>query len=132
MHVQKIVRKYKDREYVSWLLRRSFREDGKVRHETLANLSALPGETIEAVRACAGRQDPWWRRAEGCEIERSLPARPCRRGVGHGRQARDGEAVRARPAPERDVALALVVARAVRPASKLATTRWWAEHHPGG
>ena len=27
--------------------------------------------------------------------------------------------------PERDLALALVVARAVRPASKLATTRWW-------
>ena len=27
--------------------------------------------------------------------------------------------------PERDLTLALVVARAVRPASKLATTRWW-------
>jgi hypothetical protein len=36
------VRKYKDREYGSFLLRRSYREAGKVKHETLANLSALP------------------------------------------------------------------------------------------
>src|SRR5207302_1672068 len=52
MHVAKVVRKYKDREYVSWLLRRSYREAGKIRPDTLANLSALPTEAIEAVRAC--------------------------------------------------------------------------------
>ncbi|WP_162907614.1 hypothetical protein [Allorhizocola rhizosphaerae] len=51
MHVSKIVSRRGEREYVSWLVRRSFREGGKVRHETLANLSALPEATIEAVRA---------------------------------------------------------------------------------
>ena len=40
-----------DREYVSHQLRRTFREGGKVTHETLANLSALPIAAIEAVRA---------------------------------------------------------------------------------
>ena len=33
------------REYVSHLLRRTYRQDGKVKHETLANLSALPEAT---------------------------------------------------------------------------------------
>jgi hypothetical protein len=46
VHVARVVRKYKDREYVSFLLRRSYREAGKVRHETLANLSALPAQAI--------------------------------------------------------------------------------------
>ena len=40
MHVAKIVRPYKDREYVYWFLRQSYREDGKVKHRTVGNLSA--------------------------------------------------------------------------------------------
>jgi len=56
MHVAKIVRKHVDRqgrpkEYVSHLLRRTYREQGKVRHETLANISMLPEEAITALRA---------------------------------------------------------------------------------
>jgi len=57
MHVARVVGRYRansgeQREYVSHLLRRTFRQDGKVKHETLANLSPLPGPAIEAVRAC--------------------------------------------------------------------------------
>jgi hypothetical protein len=124
MHVAKVVRKYKDREYVSWLLRRSFREGGQVRHETLANLSALPAAAIDALRAVLAG-DTLVAAGEGLEVERSLP---------HGHVAavwamadKLGLAKLLGPAcAERDLALALVVARVVRPASKLATTRWWA------
>jgi hypothetical protein len=124
MHLAKVVRKYKDKEYVSWLLRRSFREDGKVRHETLANLSVLPSAGIEALRAVLAGETLVGA-TETLEVERSLP---------HGHVAavwamaeRLGLAKLLGPAcPERDLALALVVARAVRPGSKLATTRWWA------
>ena len=57
VHVARVVRKYKDREYVSWLLRRSYRQDGKVKHQTLANLSALPARAIADLRASlAGRR----------------------------------------------------------------------------
>ena len=125
MHIARVVRKYKDREYVSWLLRRSFRDQGKVRHETLANLSALPPAAIEALRAVlagetlVGAGALW-------EIERSLP---------HGHVAavwamahKLGLVRLLGPAcVERDVALALIIARVCRPASKLATTRWWAD-----
>jgi len=51
MHIARVVRKYKDREYVSWLLRRSFREDRKMRHKALANLSVLSPAGIEALQA---------------------------------------------------------------------------------
>src|SRR5450756_2368945 len=55
MHVAKVAKKYvtKDgasRESVAYLLRRTYRDGTKVRHETLANLSALPQATLEAVR----------------------------------------------------------------------------------
>jgi len=55
MHVAKVSKKYVTqsgpRESVSYLLRRTYRDGGKVKHETLANLSALPPATLAAVRA---------------------------------------------------------------------------------
>ena len=50
MHVAKVSKKYvtKDgasRESVAYLLRRTYRDGGRVKHETLANLSALPQAT---------------------------------------------------------------------------------------
>ncbi|MGC8627872.1 MAG: IS1634 family transposase, partial [Acidimicrobiales bacterium] len=54
------------------LLRRSSREDGKVKDETLANLSHLPPEAVEALRkVLAGKQ--LVEAGEGFDIERSLP-----------------------------------------------------------
>ncbi len=125
MHVASTRRQHKDKVYESHLLRRSYREGGKVKNETLANLSHLPAETIAAIReTLAGKTlveagSDW-------EISRSLP---------HGHVAavwamadKLGLAKLFGPrCAERDLALALVVARAVRPASKLATTRWWAQ-----
>ena len=51
MHVATTRRHYKGKEYESTLLRRSYREEGKVRNETVGNLSHLPGEVIDAIRA---------------------------------------------------------------------------------
>ena len=125
VHVARVVRKYKDREYVSWLLRRSYRQDGKVKHQTLANLSALPARAIADLRASlAGRRlvD-----AEATvEVTRSLP---------HGHVAAVWAMARklgvpallGPPCPERDLAMALIIARVCEPGSKLATTRWWAD-----
>ena len=59
MHVAKVVRPYKDREYVYHFVRQSYREEGKVKHRTLANLSHLPPTVIELVRrALAGDREP--------------------------------------------------------------------------
>src|SRR5258705_3819745 len=56
MHVARIRSGYTDkqgrrREYESSYLRRTYREAGKVRHETLANLSALPGQVADAIES---------------------------------------------------------------------------------
>jgi hypothetical protein len=111
------------RTYERHLLRRSFRDGGKVRKETLANLSHLPPEAIAAVRAVlAGKTlvD-----ADGAvEVERSLP---------HGHAAAVHQmagqlgfpALLGPPGVERDLAYALVVSRVLRPASKLSTISWW-------
>ena len=49
-HVAKIERKHGSRTYVSYLLRQSYRADGKVKHRTLANLSHLPEPLLDLVR----------------------------------------------------------------------------------
>src|SRR5665811_2497073 len=49
-HVVTTTRKYKDRVYHTHLLRRSYREDGVVKNETLGNLSHLPDEVIQIIR----------------------------------------------------------------------------------
>ena len=49
MHVAKISRRHGEREYNSYLVRRSIREGRRVRHETIANVSQLPREAIEAL-----------------------------------------------------------------------------------
>jgi Transposase DDE domain len=125
MHVSKIVSRRGEREYVSWLVRRSFREGGKVRHETLANLSALPEATIEAVRASLSGKT-LVAAGEGLRIVRALP---------HGHVAAVWAQAKSLGLPAllgpagrfRDLALALVVSRVVAPASKLATVSWWAD-----
>lgn len=123
VHVAKIVRKYKDTEYVSHLLRRTYRQDGKVRHETLGNISALPAEAIEVLRASlAGKT--LLVAGEGFEIVRSIPHGHVAAVWAQAQQLGLAELL-GPPCDERDLAMALVVARVCRPASKLATTRWW-------
>jgi len=130
MHVAKVSKKYvtKDgtsRESVAYLLRRTYRDGDRVKHETLANLSALPEATLEAVRVSLTGQAlvvP----GEDLEVTRSLP---------HGHVAAVYAQAKALALPallgpasrDRDLALALVIARVCRPGSKLATTRWWAD-----
>lgn len=126
MHVATTRRHYKDKVYETHLLRRSFRDDqGRPRNETLANLSHLPVETIEVIRRSL-KGESFVPAGEAFTIERSLPhghvAAVAAMAKGLGLAKLVGPSCR-----ERDVALALVVARVCRPGSKLATTRWWAD-----
>ena len=115
MHLSVTRRHYKDKVYETTLLRRSYREDGKVKNETLANLSHLPAETIGLIRESLAGKSHVLAGAEW-RIERSLP---------HGHVA--AVAAQAKtlgmaellgpPCRERDIALALIVARVCRPAS---------------
>jgi hypothetical protein len=125
MHVATTRRQHKDKVYETHLLRRSYREDGKVKNETLANLSHLPPETIRLIReSLAGKAHVV--AGEDFDIERALP---------HGHVGAlwamahklELEKLLGPSCSERDLALSLIIARAVKPTSKLATTRWWAD-----
>ena len=72
VHVATTRRHYKGKEYETTLLRRSYREGGKVRNETVGNLSHLPAHVIEGIRAMlSGRV--LVDLEENFEIARSLP-----------------------------------------------------------
>ncbi|MHB8449543.1 MAG: IS1634 family transposase [Mycobacteriales bacterium] len=126
-------KQYKDKIYETHLLRRSYREAGKVKTETLANLTALPAETIELVRRSlagqafvpAGETGPD-QDQESFEITRSLPhghvAAAAAMAKKLGLVELVGPACR-----ERDLVMGLVYARVVEPGSKLAATRFWAD-----
>ena len=73
VHVATTRRVYKGRVYESYLLRRTYREDGKVKHETLGNLSHLPPDVIEFVRGRLRGEVAPWSGSEGMEILRSFP-----------------------------------------------------------
>src|SRR5512140_2934660 len=110
------------KEYTSYLLRRSFREGGKVRHENLGNLSHLPLPVIEAIRKMlAGRVlvdlD------EQLQIESSRPHGHVAAVLGVLRSL-DLERLLARErCSERDLAVAMICQLVIAPCSKLSMTR---------
>lgn len=125
-HVVTTTRTYKGKTYRSHLLRRSYREDGQVKKETLANLTPLGDEVVGVIRR-ALRGEKLVSVDEVFKVVEDGSPR-------HG----DVEAVlltmkrlgfegliASRGCPERTLIVALVVARILEPGSKLATSRWW-------
>src|SRR5438552_1201270 len=105
------------------LLRESYREAGKTKNRTLANLSRWPAERIEQLRAVL-RGDKLLPAAEAVEIVRALPHGHVLAALGTARRiALDAVLPRRAPQRRRDLALALIIARLLEPAAKLATAR---------
>src|SRR6266700_8048107 len=90
------------RDYSSAYLRRAYRDGGKVKNKTIANLSSLPAHVIYLINA--GRKGQQMVPAAEGHHHRVAAARPRRRGARHGGQAR--------------------AARAARPGRPPATWRW--------
>jgi hypothetical protein len=107
------------------LVRRTYREGGKVRHETLANLSALPAEAVAAIEATL-KGERLVPAGQAVTITGSLPHGHV--AAVHAMAAKLGLPALLGPAGRaRDLALALVISRVVRPGSKLSTLAWWSD-----
>src|SRR5438045_8345581 len=105
------------------LLRENYRQAGKTKNRTLANLSRWPAERIEQLRAVL-RGDKLLPAAEALEIVRALPHGHVLAALGTARRtALDTVLPRRAPQRRRDLALALIVARLLEPAAKLAMAR---------
>ena len=114
------------REYESRLLRRTYREGDKVRHATIANMSKMPASVVDAVEAALKGEVLVPAGEAAVTVARSVP---------HGHVAAAWAMARKLGLPallgpagrDRDLALALVISRAVQPGSKLSTIAWWAD-----
>jgi len=124
VHIDKITNTVKGVTYTSYYLRRTFRQDGKVKHETLGNLSDLPLPVIDLIRRSLKGETF----VPASEIFKDIHALP------HGhveavlimiRRLGLDTLIASRPSRQRDLVLALIVARLLFPGSKLATTRHW-------
>jgi hypothetical protein len=124
VHVAKVTNTVKGVTYTSYYLRRSFRQDGKVKHETLGNLSDLPVHVIDLIsRSLKGETF-----VPASEVFRNTRSRP------HGhveailrmiRRLGLEDLIASRPSRQRDLVTALIAERLLFPCSKLATTRHW-------
>lgn len=108
------------------LLRESYRQDGKVNTRTLANLTHWPPAQLEALRRVL-RGDTLVAPEDAFEIIRSLPHGHVAAVLGTLRRLGLESLLAAQKSRQRDLVIAMIVARLIDPQSKLATARSW---HP--
>src|ERR1700741_5178024 len=123
-HVVTTTRKYKDQVYRTHLLRRSYREDGVVKNETLGNLSHLPDELIDIIRRSL-QGETFVPLGQAFEVARSRPHGHVQAVAVALQRLGLASVLASKSCRERDLVLAMVAARIVAPHTKLATTRWW-------
>lgn len=124
VHVATIRRVHGEKVYKSHLLRRTYREGGHVKHETLGNISHLPGSIIEMIRA-ALRGETWVRASDAFKIVRSLPHGQVKAILGTVRRLGLDRLIASKRCRERDLVVAMIVERLLEGGSKLANTRHW-------
>jgi transposase len=105
------------------LLRESYREADRVCKRTLANLSKLPPETVEALRALLKGGAVVEDFVNSFEVVQSRPYGHVAAVLGSLRQLGLDRLIAAKPSRERDLVVAMIVARILDPSSKLATAR---------
>jgi transposase len=122
MHVDRIPNRTSPPAY---LLRESYREGAKVRKRTLANITHWPLAKIEALRRLLRDELPAGEQGQGLTLLRSLPHGHVGAALGTMRKLGLDRLIGGRKAPPRAAALsvAMVIARLLDPASKLATAR---------
>jgi transposase len=106
------------------LLRESYREGGKVKKRTLANLSSLPIDQIEAMRAVL-RGDALAPAGQAFEIARSQAHGHVQAVTAAMKRLDMAGLLDSQPGTKRDLVLAMIAARVLEPHTKLATVRWW-------
>lgn len=119
VHVATVSKTYKGKTYTSVLLRRTYRENGKVKHETLGNLSDLPADVIDFMRKRLAGELEESAPSGTFEIVRSLPHGNVAAVLRTARNIGLEKLIASRSCRERDLILALIVSRLISPGSKL-------------
>ena len=120
----RVRRTVKGKTFESILLRQSYREGGRVKHRTLASLTHWPPQLVSVIERSV-RGEHLVASGEAFTIEQSWPHGHVAAVLGTARAMGLERLLDSRPSRQRTLALALIVARVLHPASKLATTRLW-------
>lgn len=121
LRVETVKKTYKGKVYTSVLLRCSYRKDGKVKHETLGNLSDLPPDVIDFIKKRLNGELDENAPQSAFEIVRSLPHGHVMAVLQTAKKLGLEDLLASRPCRERDLIMALIVARILSPRSKLST-----------
>lgn len=124
VHVVTTKRTYKGRVYCTHLLRRTYREGGKVKNETVGNLSHLPDHIVDLIRRGL-RGETFAAPDSTFEVLSSRPHGAVQAVLTTMRRLDFDRLIGGREARQRHLITAMVAARILAPASKLATSRWW-------
>ena len=119
VHVAEIKKTYKGKLHVSTYLRRTFREDGKVKHETVANISDLPDDLLAVIKNRLATGQPLVGDGGTMRIQRSLPHGNVAAVLGTMRNIGLDQFIAARPCRERSLVMAMIADRIISPGSKL-------------
>jgi transposase len=122
IHVATTSRTYKGKTYQTHLLRRTFREGDKVKHQTLGNISHLPEPLIDLIRRSL-KGEQFLAASDRFEIRRSLPHGHVQAVLGCLRRLDLEDIIASQPSRCRRLVTALIVQRILDPGSKLATAR---------
>jgi len=122
VHVVTNRRTYKGTVYETHLLRRTFREGGTVKNQTLGNISHLPPDLIDLIKQRL-RDGIMPSVGTGFTIQRSYPHGHVAAVLGTLRGTGLDSVIASRSCAERDLVLAMIVQRILSPQSKLATAR---------
>ena len=124
VHVATTTRTYNGKVYCTHLLRRSYREDGKVKNETLGNLSHLPDSVIDLIRRSL-QGETFVCATESFEVCQSQPHGHVQAVALTMQRLGFASLLASKPSAERDLVMAMVASRIISPATKLSTTRLW-------
>ena len=106
------------------LLRESYREDGKVKNRTVANLSHLPPEMIEMLKLVFAGKKVIPAEQAGQAIS-TLPCGHVRAVLGMMKKLGIPELLASRDSRQRNLVLGMIAERVLSPTSKLGTVRSW-------
>jgi len=121
MHIERVPNR---NSHPTILLREGWREEGRVRKRTLANLTDWPAHQVEALRRVL-KGEALVSLDEAFVVERSLPHGHVEAVLSVIRQLGLERMISSRRCRQRDLVIGMLVEQLIHPCSKLATTRMW-------
>ena len=106
------------------LLRESYREGGKVKKKTVANISHWPMDRVIDFKRFL-KNEPMLFVGDTITIQRTVPHGHVKAVLGTIKKIGLDKIISSKPCPMRNLVIAMIAEQLIHPSSKLATTRLW-------